>query len=93
MRSFRRFAALACVSGAVLVGAALPAQSGTPAAHPDTVVADPPGWYQFGAYYTQDACRYFGDSLVAAGAWRHYTCRWEWKEGEREPYWYLYMYN
>lgn len=92
MRSIRRFAALACVSGALLVGAASPAQAATTTTQQGAVSANPDN-YHFGTYYTLDACRFFGESLVAGGAWRYYNCWWEWRTGEPQGYWYLYMFN
>ncbi|WFE24851.1 hypothetical protein O7623_15545 [Solwaraspora sp. WMMD791] len=91
MRTLRTALALACVSGALLVGAATPAQAASPTTSAASYAA--PDNYHFGTYYTLEACRYFGESLTAAGVWRYYSCRYEWRSGEPQGYYYLYMYN
>ena len=95
MRSFRTALAIACASGVLLAGAATPAQAAAQAAAPtaDSASYAAPDNYHFGTYYTLDACRYFGESLTAAGIWRYYSCRYEWRSGEPQGYYYLYMYN
>jgi hypothetical protein len=97
MRSFRTALALACASGALVAAvAAAPAQA-APAQTAPAVAGQAsyatPNSYEFGAYYTLDACRYFGESLTAAGVWRYYNCWWEWRSGQPQGYWYLYMFN
>lgn len=94
MRSFRTALALACVSGALIAGvAAAPAQAAPVTSTPGQASYAAPDNYEFGAYYTLDACRYFGESLTAAGVWRSYRCQWEWRTNQPQGYWYLYMYN
>lgn len=94
MRRVRAIVALASVSAALLVGIAAPAQAAVPGSSSQATVSyTNPSPYPFGSYYTVQACRYFGDSLVAAGAWRYYTCHWEWRSGEPQGYYYLVMYN
>ncbi|GIG90996.1 hypothetical protein [Plantactinospora endophytica] len=91
MRRVRTAVALAFVGAALLVGVGAPAQAAVPAE--GRAVASNPSPYPFGSYYTLEACRYFGDSLVAGGAWRYYNCWYEWRSGEPQGYYYLYMYN
>ena len=91
MRRVRTMVALASASGALLVGLGAPAQAAAPVARPAALAG--PNNYHFGTYYTYEACRYFGDSLVAGGAWRYYSCHYEWRSGEPQGYYYLYMYN
>ncbi|MEV0395359.1 hypothetical protein [Polymorphospora rubra] len=86
MRRVRGFVALACVAGSLLLGAATPANAAAPAQRA-TVTAS----YLFGYYYTLDACRYFGESLVQGGAWGSYNCVYQWHPYDQQSYWYLYM--
>ncbi len=87
MFRLRTVAVLACVSAALVVGLGTPAQAATkPAA-----VAGLSG-YQFGVYYTLWACQYFGNSLVQGGAFKTYYCQYEWRSGEPQGYYYLYVY-
>ncbi|MGI5146970.1 hypothetical protein ACQEVC_11395 [Plantactinospora sp. CA-294935] len=91
MRRVRTVVALAFVGAALLVGAGVPAQAAV--SDDRQAVADNPSPYPFGSYYTLDACRYYGESLVAGGAWRYYNCVYEWRSGQPQGYYYLYMYN
>lgn len=82
---------LVSAGAALFVGLGSPAHGATPAVSAATVAASDSYW--FGSYYTLDACRYFGESLVAAGQWRYYLCIYEHRTGQPQAYWYLYMYN
>lgn len=96
MRRVRAIVALASVSGALLVGAlgiGAPAQAAVGNSSQAALSYGAPSPYPFGAYYTLEACRYFGDSLVAGGTWRYYSCTYEWRSGEPQGYYYLVMYN
>lgn len=93
MRTFRMAIALAGATAALVIGAGAPASAGTPLSHPDTVTStSASGPYQFGVYYTLDACQYFGNSLVSGGAWGSYNCVYQWNSGAQQGYWYLYMW-
>lgn len=87
MRKVRTIVALACASGALLVGIGAPAQGAPPASRPASAAA-----YHFGYYYTLDACQYFGNSLVQGGAWGSYNCVYQWHPTDQQGYWHLYMY-
>lgn len=89
MRRVRTTVALACAAGALLVGIAPPAHAAR-AEDPATAVAT--AAYQFGVYYTLEACRYFGDSLVAGGAWDSYNCQYQWNATDQQGYWHLYVW-
>ncbi|MFJ6194770.1 hypothetical protein [Micromonospora sp. NPDC092111] len=91
MGSGRHVIALAGVSGALLIGVAAPAQAATPVARPASAAITAASSYLFGYYYTLEACRYFGDSLVRGGAWASYTCVYQWHPYDQQSYWYLYM--
>ena len=89
MRVARTIAAIACVGGALLAGLAAPAQA---APTGPSVVVTRTSSFQFGVYYTQWACQYFGNSLVQGGAFSSYACYYEWRSGEPQGYWYLYVW-
>ncbi|MFI9530175.1 hypothetical protein [Micromonospora rosaria] len=90
MRRVRTFLMLTAVGAALVLGAGAPAQGAASAdPRPVTAAADS---YLFGYYYTVEACRYFGDSLVQGGAWGSYTCAYQWHPYDKQYYWYLYVW-
>jgi hypothetical protein len=82
-------AALACVGGALLIGAGSPAQAAAPAGIQRSAVS---ASYHFGTYYTVEACRYFGESLVAGPQFNSYSCVPYWYPNDPQMYWALYVY-
>jgi hypothetical protein len=87
MRRVRAAAVIASMGIAVLLGLGLPSHAtGSPAP------ASAGGTYQFGVYYTYDACQYFGNSLVQGGAFSGYYCSLGYYPGDGQYHWYLYVY-
>jgi hypothetical protein len=82
-------AALACAAGALLIGAGLPAQAATPESGQQSPVS---ASYHFGTYYTLEACRYYGESLVAGPQFNSYNCSPYWYPNDPQMYWALYVY-
>ena len=79
MRRVRGLIALACVSGgALLIGAAAPAQA-APAMH-------------FGTYYTYEYCVYYGVSLTSGPSFDYYSCQAYWYPNDPTQYWALYVW-
>ncbi|MDG4763450.1 hypothetical protein O7632_04910 [Solwaraspora sp. WMMD406] len=95
MRTVRTALAIACASGALLAAFAAPTQAAPSTAQSaaQTTAYNTPNNYHFGTYYTLDACRYFGESLTAAGTWRYYSCRYEWDIEDQQGYYHLWMFN
>jgi hypothetical protein len=89
MRTVRIIATLACVSGALLVGASSPALAEAPAGKQRPAVSSS---FHFGTYYTIEACRYFGESLVAGPQFSSYSCQPYWYPNDPNTYWALYVY-
>ena len=93
MRTLRTLLALACVSGALLIGAAAPAQ----AAPPVTAQAATQGWtpgspFHFGTYYTIEYCHYYGQSLTSGPQFDSYSCYPYWYPNDPTQYWALYVW-
>jgi hypothetical protein len=93
MRRIRKAVVLSCAAAALVVGLEAPAQAAGSSEAPAAVRTGGGAnfWWQFGSYYTQGACEYFGQSLVQGGAFRNYWCSYEWRSGQPQGYWYLYV--
>jgi hypothetical protein len=92
MRRIRKAVVVSCAAAALAVGLGAPAQAAGSSAAPAAVRTGGANfWWQFGSYYSQWACEYFGQSLVQGGAFRNYWCSYEWRQGEPQGYWYLYV--
>jgi hypothetical protein len=89
MRRVRTLVAIACFGGALLAGTVSPAQAGTPAGGQRPAVS---AAFHFGTYYTIEACRYFGESLVSGPQFNSYTCAQYWYPNDPQTYWALYVY-
>jgi hypothetical protein len=88
MRRIRVAAVMASIGIGLLAGPVPPAQAAT---LPDLKGAVGTN-YQFGYYYYEWACRYFGDSLVQGGAFSSYSCYYQYYQPDNAYYWFLYVY-
>lgn len=88
MRRVRMTAALALATGALLFGASAPAQAAARTNGKPAVGTS----FHFGTYYTVEACRYFGESLVSGPSFNSYSCSPYWYPNDPQMYWALYVY-
>jgi hypothetical protein len=86
MRRVRAAALMASIGVGLLVGVASPAQAATVPTGRMAVS------YQFGMYYSQWACQYFGNSLVQGGAFSSYSCVYQYYQPDNAYYWFLFVY-
>ncbi|GIH06110.1 hypothetical protein Rhe02_41770 [Rhizocola hellebori] len=86
MRRVRAAAVIASIALGLVMGAGSPAQA---AVAPSGGVSVN---YQFGMYYSQWACQYFGNSLVQGGAFHSYSCVYQYYQPDNAYYWFLYVY-
>jgi hypothetical protein len=89
MRRVRAAAVIASVGLGLLMGAGTAAQAATVPSDKTTVT---PNGFQFGMYYSQWACQYFGNSLVQGGAFSSYICSYQFYQPDNAFYWFLYVY-
>lgn len=93
MRTVRTLVALACVSGALLVGAAAPALAAPPVATKAATQGFTPGSpFHFGTYYALEYCHYFGQSLTSAQQFSSYSCYPYRYPNDPTQYWALYVW-
>ena len=88
MRRIRNAVALAALGAGLLLGSATPAHASVTVDRA-TAVANP---MRFGAYYTLDACQYYGNSLTSGPTFSSYNCVQEYDHGYGEYYWVLYVW-
>jgi hypothetical protein len=89
MRRVRAAVVMAGIAAATLIGAGSPAQASPEPSRNAAVVTS---GYQFGMYYYEWACHYFGNSLVTGGAFRSYSCYYQYYQPDNASYWFLYVY-
>ena len=88
MRRVRTVVALAFAGGALALGVAAPAQAAPAEVKPPAASAS----FHFGTYYTIEACRYFGESLISGPQFNSYYCMPSWYPNDPQMYWALYVY-
>lgn len=96
MRRFRAAVVMATIGIGLLMPLASPVQAAAPAQAAAAVSGGKAAAgtieYQFGMYYYEWACHYFGNSLVQGGAFSSYSCVYQYYQPDNAYYWFLFVF-